>query len=479
MPEQGERAEIGSRARLALAILCAHLVTHLVRLLRIGSGTSLPGRVATVICPDVARTLTRQLNDGVVLITGTNGKTTTTALVSAAARAHGLAVVSNAEGANLVTGLTSALIEASDLHGRCEATIAVFEVDEAALASACALLNPRAVCVLNLFRDQLDRYAELDALAARIASVLRDSDCALILNADDPMVTSIATHVSPGRTVRFFGVNPEVGAAFTDVTVVSDCEHCPACGFLLDYVQPYYAHIGDYVCSRCGFLRPEPGTAVVGLGAVQLASTDVDRIATTLSVTGPNGIAMVRRPVLGPAEAYSVAAALAMSDLMGWSSAESAAAITACPPPPGRGEIVWVGRTRLDLVLVKNPAGMAVSLRTHALSDGRVPILLAVNDNAADGHDSSWIWDAPLELLSNRSGPVIAAGGRAEDVSVRLHYADVSAEVNEYAPDAIHQLLEHARTTHRGLVLANYTAMGELRKAAERARAREQAGVQL
>jgi lipid II isoglutaminyl synthase (glutamine-hydrolysing) len=479
MDIRGQRQRTMYSVRLTFAIVCAHLVARLVRLLRIGAGTALPGRVAVALCPGIAASFARQLCDGVILITGTNGKTTTTALVSAAARAHGVKVITNAEGANLVSGIVSALVGGANLRGRSDATMAVFEVDEAALGKACELLKPRVVVVLNLFRDQLDRHAELDVLAARMASVVREGASALLLNADDPIVTSIGTHLSLGRTVSFFGVSPSVGATFTDVTVVGDCEHCPACGFLLDYAQHYYAHLGDYICSRCGFMRPLPRTSVVGLGAVGATSGTGDRSATSVRIAVPHAMATVRRPAAGPAEAYSTAATLGVCDLLGWSMPESARAITGCPPPAGRGETVRVGDTQVQLVLVKNPAGMAISLRTHALADPHVPILLAINDDTADGHDSSWIWDAPLELLSDHLGLIVAAGDRAQDVAVRLRYADVSSEVCTFAPDAIERLLEDARATKRGLVLANYTAMVELRKAIGRERSRERVGVRL
>ena len=467
MPEHREGGgEVGFRIRLGdsgmtiVAILVGRLVAWLCRATGRG-GTSLPGAVVLRFHPDLHAKLARQLPAGVVLITGTNGKTTTSKMLASILRSAGLRVVRNVSGANLRQGITSALIGASSPSGRIEADCALFEVDEGVAPREVEALRPRLLLVTNLFRDQLDRYGELATTARRlresITAHLPDTST-LVLNADDPLVAGMAEHYL-GK-VRFFGLECP-NRSLADADDASDSDECEACGHELAYDVRYGSHIGRWRCPGCGRTRPEPALSVRGAEltrgleeALSIEEGQQEPLSLTLRLPGMYNVA-------------NAAAAACSALALGISREAVLTGLESTSPAFGRLERVTLpsGKTAL-LMLVKNPAGLNEVARLVSEAGGPRPAVVALNDNTADGHDVSWIWDADFERLRGVIGPVFASGVRAHDIALRLKYAGIPSDALTVVPDPRRALsLAEAAAPADGLVyvLPTYTAMLDLR----------------
>ncbi len=420
--------------------------------------TTLPGLVALFIDERVASDLAARLAHGVVLVTGTNGKTTTSRMLADIVRLDRWRPVHNRAGANLARGIASALIADATWIGEPRADGAIFEVDEASIVAVARLVRPRVVLVTNLFRDQLDRYGELDTVARRMrdAAAALPEDATLVLNADDPIVSRLGEGFS-GRVVRF-GIDDErvVGALAQNV---SDLTHCPRCRARLEYRRVVLGHVGDYRCRRCGFARPHPEVA---------ASRVETRVDGTRLALGAGEGAIVEVPLPGIYNAYNALAAIAVAHELGVPMDTTARALAAFRPAFGRLESIDAQGRRLRLVLVKNPAGFNAAASTLLAAAGSVRLLAALNDLDADGRDVSWIWDADFEALAPRVEWAVVTGLRARDLALRLKYAGVPQErmhVVDGAQSAIRAALERGNPGDEIVVVATYTAMLALRHA--------------
>ena len=453
--------------RLSSAVAAGKLVGLLSRRLGAGGGTTLPGELAALVDPHVLAKLAERLSRGSVVVTGTNGKTTTSRLISNVLTAAGWRPVHNRAGANLLSGITSALVNRSGLQGRLPADVGLFEVDEAVMPEAVAPLEPRVVVLTNLFRDQLDRYGEVDYLAGlwRKALAGLPSDSTVVLNADDPLVASLGEGIR-ARVVHY-GVDDErVGSS--QLEHAADSKVCLACGASYDYSVAYYGHVGKYRCPRCGRGRPTPAVAArrVDLVGVEGAS---------LVVATPAGEMTLRLSLPGVYNVYNALAATAGCLALGVEPAAIKSGVERFVAAFGRIERVHVEDKTAFLALVKNPVGFNQVIRTifGGPAAGNSPddaelrnALILINDHFADGTDISWLWDVDFELLRGRVGFVVVGGTRAEDMLVRLKYAgvDTSRLVLAKEPEAALKLgLE--RTPSRGTlyVLPTYTAMLEVR----------------
>jgi len=455
--------------RLSAAVLAARTARLASRTLRTGGGSTVPGVVARRVDPRALTQLSRRLRLGSAAVTGTNGKTTTTRMISKILQTAGISVVNNSTGANLVTGVTAALISDSGLSGRPASEMGLFEVDEASVPKVAAEAELRILAVLNLFRDQLDRYGELAYTGKVIASAFSalPENGAVVLNADDPLVASLGR--SAGEAAVYYGVD-EPALDTGRLQHIADSKDCPLCGTPLAYDTVYMGHVGVYDCRNCSFGRP-------GLryraSRVRLAGAR----GTEFLLSTPAGETRVRVNLPGLYNAYNALAAAAVAGEAGVGLEEISRGLSEFGGAFGRVERVRAGDREAFLLLIKNPVGFNEILRTFVTGGEARNVLIAINDNHADGRDVSWLWDVDFEMLADACAegraegrtegmePFMVSGTRAEDMAVRLKYADLP--VGSVIPDreeAIKAALEATPSGETLYVLPTYTAMLEIRK---------------
>lgn len=396
-----------------LGIWLGKLALWLLRLLGRGA-TSFPGRLALRVSPGLLGRLGGQLRRCVV-VTGTNGKTTTASLLAAALNAEG-PWLHNTEGANMAQGLTTALLAHTSWTGRLRVRQAVLEVDEATLPGVIDKLPVRVLVLTNVFRDQLDRYGELDTTMQKILDAVRRSEATLVVNGDDPLARHIA--LEGGRPVSYYGLNP-AQAAQPHRDQTRDGAFCLRCGARLAYDGFFYGGLGLYDCPSCDFCRPHPDF----LGSYEDGLLRV--------VHGNRPPQVFRLPVRGLYNAYNALAAIAAARVVGLDSDTIRAGLARFRPPLGRMQ-PYATSPETVLNLVKNPTGCDSVLQAITSEHGAKVVCIAINDLAADGRDVSWLWDADFETLVE-AGDVrlcVTSGLRAEDMAVRMKYAGM-------APDAI------------------------------------------
>ena len=473
--------------RLAAAIAAGKTAGLASRALHIGGGTTLPGVVARRIDPSALRRLSAALPRGVALVGGTNGKTTTTRMLATILEADGRRVLHNRAGANLVTGLTATALAGSSLLGRVRADIGLFETDEAALPRALEETRPRLVLLHNLFRDQLDRYGEVDTIAASWRAALErlPADATVLLNADDPAVAALGEGLS--ARVRYYGLE-DTGQATGASTHIADSLFCRRCGAPYRYSAIFYAHIGHYACERCGQRRPAPD---IRLERLELEGTTGARLYLSFrGAADARGYFEIRLPLPGLYNALNALAAAAAALLLGVAPARIRDTLERFSAAFGRIERVDAGGRPLLLALIKNPIGASETVRMltssvvssplsvvesdeswatdHGLrtTDHGLHLLVAINDKYADGTDVSWLWDADFERLEGRVAGAVVSGTRAGDMAVRLKYAGIAPERIAVEPDLARALDTALAGLPAGATLyalPTYTAMLELR----------------
>jgi UDP-N-acetylmuramyl tripeptide synthase len=439
---------------LAPKLVAAKAVGGLARRAGRGGGTSLPGKVLMRLEPQAIRMLAGRLEHGSVVVSATNGKTTTAAMVASILERTGARLVHNRAGANMAGGVASALAAAARRGGReLDGDLGLFEVDEFWLGPVVEELEPRALLLGNLFRDQLDRYGELETIADRWAAVVaaRRDRTALVLNADDPLVADLGRDAEP----VYFGVEDD-GMAHAELQHASDSKHCRRCGHPYVYEAAYLAHLGRYHCPNCGARRPEPSVAATGI-----VLDGVRAAAFTLRSAG--GEARVELPLPGLYNVYNALGAAALCLCLGAPLDAVVAGLQDVSPAFGRAETLDLGRPT-SILLVKNPAGANEVLRTLALERGGLDVLGVLNDRIADGRDVSWVWDADWELLAPHVRRMTCAGTRAAELALRMKYAGVDAG-RLHVVDALPAALDAALAAGEGplYVLPTYTALLELR----------------
>jgi lipid II isoglutaminyl synthase (glutamine-hydrolysing) len=454
-------------ALLAPKIALARAVATLSRL-RGGGATSAPGRVLIGLDRDAIGSLGARLERGSALISATNGKTTTAAMAAAIFDHAGVALVHNAEGANMAGGIATALLTAARPGGAIAGELGLFEVDELWLDRVAAQLNPRAIVLGNLFRDQLDRYGELETIADRWAAGLPAET--LVLNADDPLVADLGRD-REGDRVSYFGVEDD-SLALAGMAHAADAKHCRRCGAPYVFDAIYLGHLGRYHCPSCGQRRPQPSISAhdVVLEGVHAARF---RLRT------PAGEDSVRLALPGLYNVYNALAATALATALAVPFESVLAGLRDTRPAFGRAEVVALSPARdrngaagasreLRILLVKNPAGANEVLRTLALEPGEHDLLGVLNDQIADGRDVSWIWDADFELLAGRVRRFTCSGTRAAELATRIKYAGVDVEQIVVEPDlrrALDAAAAHRAETQAPLyALPTYTAMLALRE---------------
>lgn len=399
------------------------LARTLARLMRAASrrlgrtgGTTAPGRVLLRLSPGALRKMAGDLDEGSLLVSATNGKTTTSAMLAACLERAGRPVVHNRAGSNMAWGVATALLDADRGAGQ----LGLFEVDEAWLPSVAEQVDPKLLLLSNLFRDQLDRYGELELLADRWAELVErlDGHARFVLNADDPLVADLGRH---RQGVTYFGVEDD-SQALPGMQHAADSKHCRNCGHAYVYEAIYLGHMGRYRCPSCGRERPQPQVAATG---VQLDGMSGSRV----ELRTPQGPLSVRLPVPGLYNVYNAVAAAATALELGVPLETVGEALEGFSGAFGRVETIAIDGHEVSILLVKNPAGTNEVLRTLTLEDGALDLWLALNDGIADGRDVSWIWDADFEVLAGRVRRATCSGTRAEEMALRLKYAGIDAEL--------------------------------------------------
>ena len=435
---------------LSAEILLARAAAGLSRLAGAGGGTTVPGKLLWKLDPGAVDRLAARLPQGAALISATNGKTTTSAM---AARILGPSVrlAHNRSGANLVSGVASALLAARD------AELGLFEVDEAALPEVAQRVRPRAVCLGNLFRDQLDRYGELELVAERwreCVSRLPDG-AALCVNGDDPQVGDLARERS-GASI--FGVDDPRHAS-PELQHAADSKWCVRCGTPYVYAAAYIGHLGDYRCPACGHARP-----ALDVVARQIELNGLESVSFEL-VT-PEGSRGVELAVPGLYNVYNALAAASVTRALGAGFDEIVVGLQGFSAAFGRFERIKLGDRTLLTLLIKNPAGANEVVRTLVAGGAPSLLLVALNDEIADGRDVSWIWDVDFEPLLGSLDRLVATGERAAELALRFKYAGLpesSIDVRPSLEDALDHALGLTPPGSELVALPTYTAMLSLR----------------
>jgi UDP-N-acetylmuramyl tripeptide synthase len=435
---------------LALEAAAARAAGSLSRRAGRGGGTTLPGKLLWKLDPGAIDRLAAQLPQGSVLISATNGKTTTAAMAAEILRPR-VRLAHNNSGANLVSGVASTL-----LHSR-GAELGLFETDEAALSELARRLRPKALLLCNLFRDQLDRYGELELVAARWRdAVAALPEAQLVVNGDDPQVGDLGRGRERSLT---FGLD-DPRHARPELQHAADSKYCLRCGTPYDYAAIYVGHLGDYRCPKCGHARPP--LDVIGR-EIELRGLD----GSAFTLVTPAGEARVELALPGLYNVYNALAAASLAVALGLPSNEIVAGVGRFSAAFGRFERITIGDRRLLMLLIKNPAGANEAVRT--IVDGAAPkvAVVALNDAIADGRDVSWIWDVDFEPLLDGLDTLVATGSRAAELALRFAYGGLARERIQVVPSleaALDRGLELTPTGGELTVLPTYTAMLALRR---------------
>jgi lipid II isoglutaminyl synthase (glutamine-hydrolysing) len=435
----------------SIAQALARLLRAVSRRLGRSGGTTAPGRLLLRLSPSALTRMSRDLEDGSLLVSATNGKTTTSAMLAACLERAQRPVVHNRAGSNMAWGVATALLDA----GREPGQLGLFEVDEAWLPSVADQVEPRLLLLSNLFRDQLDRYGELELLADRWAELVAhfDGRASFVLNADDPLVADLGRD---RQRVTYFGVEDD-SQALPGMQHAADSKHCRNCGHAYVYEAIYLGHMGRYRCPNCGRERPAPSVAAT---RVQLDGMTGSRV----ELRTPQGPLSLRLPLPGLYNVYNAVAAAATALELGVPLVTVGEALEGFGGAFGRVETIAIDGRQVSILLVKNPAGANEVLRTLTLEDGGLDLWLALNDRIADGRDVSWIWDADFEVLAGRVRRATCAGTRAEEMAPHLKYAGIDAELA--VERDLGRSLDAAVASAAGervYALPTYTALLELR----------------
>ena len=419
-------------------------------------GTTLPGKIANWIDPQIMRHLSVAYTEGIIMVTGTNGKTTTANLLASILREAGRNFAFNQAGANLVTGITGALIQNTRWSGQCRASFALLEVDEATVPKFCQQVSPNLAIVTNFFRDQLDRYGELDTTVRMVRESI-PNETILVLNADDPLVAQFGRNHAE---VVYYGVERTPDSR-SESQETREARFCPVCGTVLDYSLFHYGQLGIFNCLGCGFHRPEPEISAQNVRPEEgLLLFQVEGTSFTIALQGYYNL-------------YNALAALTAARQLGLNIDRIEKGLRGFIPQAGRMERFYLTEGEITLTLVKNPTGFDQVIQTMLGVDKPLRILIGINDLAADGRDISWLWDVNFERLGTyeeKINQVICTGLRAEDIALRLKYAGVSVEkliLKHTLKEALDCLQMNRAREEAAFILPTYTLLFPLREILE------------
>lgn len=418
------------------------------------SGTSLPGLVALKIQKDFISSISKYCKKNIITVTGTNGKTTTAGLIAHIIKKSGCSVLHNEKGANMLSGIASSL--AVNYKPFSKFDYAILESDEAYLTKLYDYLKADYLLVTNLFRDQLDRYGELDTTAKKIQDAIsKNPDLKIILNADDPMVAELGG----GHQHIYFGFDEII---YKDA--VSESQSPPEsvackCGASLAYVKRYYAHVGDYFCPECGNKRHQLDYS----GRALIFANN-----TTIIVTHNDRTYEFKTSLVGLYNAYNVLAAISAALEQKVDAESIQEALDSYKSVFGRAEKFFIEDKPVLVQLIKNPTGASEVLRTINKSSA-AKLVIIINDNYADGRDVSWLWDSDFEMLADYPSEIVVSGIRADDMAVRLKYAGVNPKqiITVYdIKSAIKYAIKTFPSDSKGqlVIMPTYTALLEMQQ---------------
>ena len=425
--------------RKIIAVWAAKAVTLVGNIIRKKS-SSAPGKVALKICPDLIRVLSKGISKGIVVVCGTNGKTTTNNLLNTALIKCGYTTVCNNLGANMLSGVATALTEASNLLGKVSVDYGVFEVDEAYARHLFNYLKPTCMIVTNLFRDQLDRYGEVEATLGLIDEAVNKAEgVTLVLNGDDPVTVQLGEN----RNAVYYGVSEQV-LPQTEKGV--EGKFCAKCGGEQKYNFYHYSQLGDYYCESCGYKRPE----------INFDATEVD-LSSSMKFT-VNKSVKIDVNYRGFYNIYNILSVYSAMSAMGIKNFDFNKILADYKPQIGRMELMDLGKPVI-LNLAKNPAGFNQAIQTVMLDKRKKDVIVAINDGETDGRDITWLWDVDFENLADENlNSLTVAGRRRYDLALRFKYNDIKVEsVTGNMKGAIQKCLKtDAEVCY---VLVNYTVL--------------------
>jgi len=418
-----------------LLILFGNLLSGISRFFNFGSGSTWPGHIALSVNKNFIKDLLKNSKTKIILIAGTNGKTTTGRLIQTILEKNGRKVFQNQAGANLLNGIASSLISNSSLLGKIEKDFAIFEIDENTLPLVLKEIdNPSFIIILNLFRDQLDRYGEVNTISRKWSEAFKklSKQTTLILNADDPQVAYLALHLE-GANVNYFGINAKNSA--NKIQHASDSIYCPNCSAKLFYKTICFSHLGDWSCGECGYKHPQ-------------------KTFTSFPFY----------PLSGTYNEYNTNAAVLLAQTIGFEKEKIIVSLKDFKPVFGRQEILNINGIRVQIFLSKNPTGFNESLKT-IINLGAKNLLLLLNDRIPDGRDVSWIWDVDFEDFSSKFRNVVVSGDRVFDMGLRLKYAEFrSFETEKKLANAVNMAISKTPKNETLYILTTYSAMLDVRK---------------
>lgn len=437
--------------RAFVAILVCRAVKLAAKILHRG-GTAMPGTFACKVYPKLAGVLARNVR--VIMVTGTNGKTTTSRIIEQGLQDSGADYFANRSGANLLSGVTTTFVENSTLYGRCRHACAVIECDEAAFRTVAPLVQPEVILVTNLFRDQLDRYGEITHTLGNIREgILGVPDAKVCLNADCSLTASLAGDI-PNQCL-FYGLGEALGGG--EAPAVSDASHCIRCKAEYQYKYRTYGHLGHFVCPECGYEKPETDVTVT-----RLLARDAD--SSTVEIATGERTQTVRINLPAAYNIYNGAGAVTSLMAFGVAPETALGCVENFQCGFGRMERFELNGVTIRMILVKNPAGCNQVIEyLGGLSEAFLPVFL-LNDNPADSTDISWVWDADYEKFAQQyQRETVVSGIRANDMALRLKYAGIPAQQITIEPD-FDKLLELVASQDKPVfIIPTYTAMLDIR----------------
>jgi len=424
--------------------------------------SSAPGLLASKISKDLLDVLLASIEQAPIFITGTNGKSTTAGILASILKGAGKSIVHNRSGANLQSGLLTALLKQTTMNGTVAAKMALLEVDEAVLRKVSVNNEAQLILVNNFFRDQLDRFGEMEQSIAMVCEGLNlRQEGALVVSGDDPNVCRLAVKaihegLNENQVLRFGILPSALQLSSIPEIFAEELASCPSCGQDLQYSSQWLGQFGDFYCPHCAYRKPNPDVLVTFL-RLQPDFSEIE-------ITFPEGHTLTLTvPLPGLFNVYNALAAVSAAYSLKISLEDIATGVENYKSLFGRSQEVCYKDKRLKFFLIKNPIGASEVLRLIS-SDPKAKILIAINDDYADGRDVSWLWDAHFEYLNSSTFPVYTSGSRGLDMAVRLKYAGVK-DIKHIRglQEAIDELSKMDDDSHL-YVLPTYTALLKLVK---------------
>lgn len=426
--------------RKLLAVWAAKLASVAGRIAGKKSSAT-PGVIALKICPNLIGILKKNVRKGVIVTCGTNGKTTTNNLLNTALIKCGYTTVCNNLGANMLGGIATAFAQACNIFGSFKADYAVLEIDEASARRVFKYIKPDYMVITNLFRDQLDRYGEIDITVDFLNEAIDMADgVKLILNGDDPLTAQFGE----GREAYYFGISEQV---LPQIDETKEGRFCAKCGAEQEYNYFHYSQLGDYYCPNCGNKRPR----------IDFPATNVDLSESMKFSVGSKNIDVNYR---GFYNIYNILAVYSALNVMGVAADSFNEVLSDYKPQIGRMELIQIGGKPCILNLAKNPAGFNQAIQTVMLDKRRKDVIVAINDLANDGRDVSWLWDVDFDKLDDANlNDLITTGIRRYDIALRFEYADITPDlITEDMKFAVERCVKNTES-EVCYVLVNYTAL--------------------